>query len=124
MKPFLFLSFLLCSCVGAVRQDASGNTTVVLPFMAKADRFAVSSDDGKGKKLKVMVVNGNAENVPIAGINAIQAYEGANIAFKGAKVLSDNGVKTTQIKSTPTILTPTETSTGKVLTPKAVFPPQ
>lgn len=60
-------AFILASCVGSVQQTVDGAVKVNLPMMARADKFAVNASSANGNKLKVYVVNGNAEAVPIEG---------------------------------------------------------
>lgn len=66
-------AFILASCVGSVQQTVDGAVKVNLPMMARADKFAVNASSANGNKLKVYVVNGNAEAVPIEGFRTAAA---------------------------------------------------
>ncbi len=116
----------MVSCVGQVKQDAAGNTTVTLPIMARADRFAVNADDGHGKKLKVMVVNGNAESVPNNAVNLI----GTGLTLKAGVKINENNNDQKNFSTAagvagqkPTVLTNTSTSpTGASETVQSAVP--
>ncbi|MEI6870690.1 MAG: hypothetical protein WCL08_00270 [Verrucomicrobiota bacterium] len=123
MLAFVLLTILACAgCVGNVKQAADGSVEVNLPFMARADKFAVNADSGTGRKLKVYVVNGNAEAVPTEALRTV----GSLAVTKGLTTLGKARQTTAQQANArpPTITTPTvDPATGTVLTPVVTQPP-
>ena len=118
----ILIAFALSSCVGNVKQAADGSVEVSLPFMARADKFAVNADSGTGRRLKVYVVNGNAEAVPTEALRTV----GSLAVTKGLTTLGKARQTTAQQANArpPTITTPTvDPATGTVLTPVVTQPP-
>lgn len=127
MKALLsIIALILCSCVGKVQQLADGSVTVNLPFAARADRFAVNADDGHGRKLKVLVANGNAESVPNNALNLLTTAIGLKA---GVNINNNNNAQKNYSTAagvagkSPTILTNTDPATGAVTQTAIPFVP-